>query len=487
MPCAAETLSLEAIVNLRDAYGLGLSLASACPRANHVGASYTVDEQWEFPRENLILEQSLGEGEFGRVVLARARDIGGVRGFTTVAVKMLKGNWTPAEEQDLLSEFCMLKEVNHPNVIRLLGGCTTKGGPLYVIVEYAQLGSLLNVLRRSRHMAGGGADVTVVCNPTYMAQEPSLRALEENAEDPVLGPEIPSFSDLISFAYQIAKGMAYLAGHEDAADASALKILERIGANGDNSDLDLSDSEDSPDGAEANEQCDGILEEEEQDCHYDSDTDGDDCVSNSVMPSREKWLRKQVYASVLPDLPEVPSSTADERDGWYANQYYARYMDDQAFELLHKMTEVSYLQRTGRSLNSSPEEMKAFLGATLLMSCLGYPRARMYWGQGTRVAAVADKITRDRFFLIRSNLKVVDDLAVSDGEKEADRLWEVRPLLNIIRNACLKLPRSPNICVDEQIIPFTGKCPVKQFVPRKPNPTGLKNYVGKPSRPCPRF
>ncbi|CAN8020439.1 unnamed protein product [Ixodes persulcatus] len=178
-------------------------LVSASPLAKLV-----VDSQWEFPRENLFLEQSLGEGEFGKVVRARARDIAGVRGYSTVAVKMLKGNSTPAEEQDLLSEFCMLKEVNHPNVIRLLGGCTSKGGPLYVIVEYAELGSLLSVLRRSRQLAADRA--TVVCNPTYMSEGASTAegASEEGASD---GAGLLSHGDLLCYAWQIAKGMAYLA------------------------------------------------------------------------------------------------------------------------------------------------------------------------------------------------------------------------------------------------------------------------------------
>ena len=34
---------------------------------------------------------------------------------------------TAAEEQDLWSEFNLLKDVNHPNVIRLLGVCSGEG------------------------------------------------------------------------------------------------------------------------------------------------------------------------------------------------------------------------------------------------------------------------------------------------------------------------------------------------------------------------
>ena len=48
------------------------------------------DPKWEFPRKNIILDKTLGEGEFGRVVRGQAYCISGSSTYTTVAVKMLK-------------------------------------------------------------------------------------------------------------------------------------------------------------------------------------------------------------------------------------------------------------------------------------------------------------------------------------------------------------------------------------------------------------
>lgn len=167
-----------------------------------------IDLKWEFPRQNLKLGQTLGEGEFGKVMRAQAWGINGVQGYTSVAVKMLKGNGTIIEQQDLLSEFSMLKEISHPNVIRLLGACTQKGGPLYIIVEYAEHGSLRNYLRNQRKFSFDrpvSNNFQTVWNPIY------------NFEN-----ENTSFTlnqrDLLSFAWQIAKGMAYL---------SDMKLLHR--------------------------------------------------------------------------------------------------------------------------------------------------------------------------------------------------------------------------------------------------------------------
>lgn len=63
-------------------------------------------------------------------------------GKSTVAVKTIKNGADKTEKDDLLSEYNLLKDVNHPNVVKLLGACTTQDGPFYLIIEYAKHGSL---------------------------------------------------------------------------------------------------------------------------------------------------------------------------------------------------------------------------------------------------------------------------------------------------------------------------------------------------------
>ncbi|XP_054432833.1 proto-oncogene tyrosine-protein kinase receptor Ret isoform X2 [Pteronotus mesoamericanus] len=153
------------------------------------------DPKWEFPRKNLVLGKTLGEGEFGKVVEATAFRLKGKAGYTTVAVKMLKENASPNELRDLLSEFNLLKQVNHPNVIKLYGACS-QDGPLLLIVEYAKYGSLRGFLRESRKAGPGYVGSRGSRNSSYL-DNPDERAL--------------TMGDLISFAWQISRGMRYLA------------------------------------------------------------------------------------------------------------------------------------------------------------------------------------------------------------------------------------------------------------------------------------
>ncbi|KAM9651157.1 proto-oncogene tyrosine-protein kinase receptor Ret isoform 8-T8 [Trichechus inunguis] len=153
------------------------------------------DPKWEFPRKNLVLGKTLGEGEFGKVVKATAFRLKGKAGYTTVAVKMLKENASPSELRDLLSEFNLLKQVNHPHVIKLHGACS-QDGPLFLIVEYAKYGSLRGFLRESRKVG-----------PSYVGSGGSRSSSYlDNPDERAL-----TMGDLISFAWQISRGMQYLA------------------------------------------------------------------------------------------------------------------------------------------------------------------------------------------------------------------------------------------------------------------------------------
>uniref|UniRef100_A0A8B9T4Y0 Fibroblast growth factor receptor n=1 Tax=Anas platyrhynchos TaxID=8839 RepID=A0A8B9T4Y0_ANAPL len=163
------------------------------------------------PPSSLTLGKPLGEGCFGQVVMAEAIGIDKDKPnkAITVAVKMLKDDATDKDLSDLVSEMEMMKMIGkHKNIINLLGACT-QDGPLYVLVEYASKGNLREYLRARR--------------PPGMDYSFDTCKLPE---------EQLTFKDLVSCAYQVARGMEYLASqkciHRDLAARNVLVTEDNV-------------------------------------------------------------------------------------------------------------------------------------------------------------------------------------------------------------------------------------------------------------------
>ncbi|XP_075715874.1 platelet-derived growth factor receptor alpha isoform X2 [Rhinoderma darwinii] len=108
------------------------------------------DSRWEFQRDGLVLGRILGSGAFGKVVEGIVYGLSRSQPVMKVAVKMLKPTARSSEKQALMSELKIMTHLGaHLNIVNLLGACT-KSGPIYIITEYCFYGDLVNYLHKNR-------------------------------------------------------------------------------------------------------------------------------------------------------------------------------------------------------------------------------------------------------------------------------------------------------------------------------------------------
>ncbi|CAG9833730.1 unnamed protein product [Diabrotica balteata] len=99
-------------------------------------------ETWELNNDNVVLLDKIGKGNFGDVYKAQLKNNNSI-----VAVKTCRVTLPEEHKKKFLQEGRILKQYDHPNIVKLIGICVQKQ-PIMIVMELVPGGSLLTFLRK---------------------------------------------------------------------------------------------------------------------------------------------------------------------------------------------------------------------------------------------------------------------------------------------------------------------------------------------------
>ena len=161
-----------------------------------------------------------------------------------------------------------------------------------------------------------------------------------------------------------------------------------------------------------------------------------------------------------------------------ALNFFKMFWDNSKTEILVDQTNLYSVQSTGKSINTSFNEMEQFIGIRMLMSIVKLPSYQMHWATETKYAPVADIMPISRFKKLRQYLHANNNALKDVGINKTNKVFKVQPILDAVRNNCIKTEPEEYHSIDKQIIPAKTKCSrIRQYNPKKPVKWGFKTFV----------
>ena len=126
------------------------------------------------------------------------------------------------------------------------------------------------------------------------------------------------------------------------------------------------------------------------------------------------------------------------------------FWDDEICDHLAYYTNLYSTQQTGKE--TTCQEIETFFGIQMTMTIVKMSQYKMYWSKEFKYDPIASTMTLKRYETLRRFLYASDNNNKNNPENAGDKLIKVRPLLDLVRNNCIKIEPEQHHSIDEQII-----------------------------------
>ena len=154
-------------------------------------------------------------------------------------------------------------------------------------------------------------------------------------------------------------------------------------------------------------------------------------------------------------------------------EYFNSFISHDLKNLIVIQSNLYSLQKdVTKPLNMSVAEFEQWLGLCMYFSISKIFNIRLHWNANFLNNTVNRVMSRNRWLTIKANLHFSNN----ENTDHRDKVYKIRPLYDELKIKFKQIPRTENLCIDEQMIPFTRKSALKQYIPKKPYKRGLKLF-----------